>query len=188
MVIPPSIVRVGGWAFIDCSNITSLTFTESNDIFGVGVFGGCNNIKELNIVTQKDHKTDTYINYEALEKLTLTGNGKVEGFGLSNKLTWAYIGNEIEFIENSAFWGCEELIHVTIGDGVTEISYSAFKNCTGLESIVFGENVKYIYYDAFNNCTNLKTVYYKGTPENWEKINYQNPSVIQEAKVYFYSE
>ena len=45
---------------------------------------------------------------------------------------------------------------------------------------------------AFRDCSKLKTVYYKGTAEEWEKIeidneyNYNDPLI--NATVYYYSE
>ena len=61
-------------------------------------------------------------------------------------------------IEDSAFYGCKDLISLTIPAGVTSIGNVAFKDCSGLKSIEIPEGVAVIGDGAFNYCKELTSV------------------------------
>ena len=59
---------------------------------------------------------------------------------------------------NKAFWGCYDLISVTIPDSVTSIGDWAFSGCSGLTSVTIPNSVKSIGYSAFKYCSGLTSV------------------------------
>ena len=73
-----------------------------------------------------------------------------------------YHGLPVTMIQTGAFFGCDELISVTIPDSITEIGQMAFENCTGLMEIVIGDHITNIMPVAFHN-----TGYYNDE-QNWE--------------------
>lgn len=73
-----------------------------------------------------------------------------------------YHGLPVTMIQTGAFFGCNELISVTIPDSITEIGQMAFENCTGLMEIVIGDHITNIMPVAFHN-----TGYYNDE-QNWE--------------------
>lgn len=101
------------------------------------------------------------------------------------------IPNTVQIINYEAFAHCDNLTMVIIGDGVETIGDSAFYRCTNLESIVIGAGVTYCDRYAFLSCTNIKNVYYKGTKEKWDEIEYEDGFSSKphlNATVYYYSE
>ena len=61
-------------------------------------------------------------------------------------------------IDGWAFYGCDNLISVTIPNSVTTIGGSAFSGCSNLTTITIGNGLKEVYNCAFDGCTNLKKV------------------------------
>ena len=59
---------------------------------------------------------------------------------------------------NKAFWGCYDLISVTIPDSVTSIGYGAFCGCYDLISVTIPDSVTSIGKSAFWGCYDLTSV------------------------------
>lgn len=64
---------------------------------------------------------------------------------------------DITSIGEKAFYGCSNLLSVTIGENITSIGFSAFYDCSSLTSVVIGSNVLSIGNNAFYG-TNLKKI------------------------------
>ena len=61
-------------------------------------------------------------------------------------------------IGSIAFYGCKNLISISIPNSVTTVSRAAFYDCTGLENIVLPNTVKRIDSGAFSNCSNMTSI------------------------------
>lgn len=57
-----------------------------------------------------------------------------------------------------AFFGCENLVSVTIPDSITGICCDAFGECKALKSITLPESVTLIQSNAFLSCTSLESI------------------------------
>jgi len=64
----------------------------------------------------------------------------------------------------------------TIPDGVKRISIWAFGELDNLTSITVPVSLTSFSSSSITRCDNIKDVYYQGTKEQWERINYSNPS------------
>lgn len=73
------------------------------------------------------------------------------------ELESAEIGNNIMLIGAGAFTGCDKLTEIYIPDTVTNIEMEAFKNCSVLHTVRMSPNVDYIPREAFYNCKELST-------------------------------
>lgn len=72
---------------------------------------------------------------------------------------------------DNAFGGCSSLVNITIPEAVTCIYRDVFYNCSSLTSVTIPESVTSIEQYAFKNCSSLTKIMYKGTKEQWNKID-----------------
>ena len=91
--------------------------------------------------------------------------------GQNKKIKKINISNGIEKIGSCAFTDCINLESVTIPDSITYIGSWAFDDCGTLTSITIPKNLTGIGYASFERCIKLKTINYKGTKEEWGKID-----------------
>lgn len=68
------------------------------------------------------------------------------------------IPDNVDTIEDCAFYGCNSLETITIPNSVTHIGREAFRDCTSLTSVDIPNNVTYIGYGAFTNCSSLTSI------------------------------
>ena len=126
------LTAVGGYAFVECSSLTSVTIPNSVTAIGTAAFNNCSSLTSLTIPNG----------------VTSIGYGTFMGcIGLTS-LT---IPNSVTSIDEWAFAG-SGLTSVTIGSGVTSISTGAFANCIGLTSVTLPSSVTSIGGDAFAGC------------------------------------
>ena len=69
----------------------------------------------------------------------------------------ADFSNDIMIIGANAFTDCDKLTEIYIPDSVTNIEMESFKNCPSLQSVRMSPNVDYIPREAFYNCTELSS-------------------------------
>jgi hypothetical protein len=140
--VPNSVTGIGGFAFIYCTSLTSLTIGNSvvsigeEAGWGTGTFSGCTSLTNVMI-----GDSVTNIGYGAFSKCT--------------SLTSVTIGDSVASIGQVAFWGCTSLASVTIPNSVTSIVGWAFWYCTSLTNITIPSSVTTIGSGAFSECTNL---------------------------------
>lgn len=72
------------------------------------------------------------------------------------------------YIDDYAFYGCDNLEKVTMTNSVTVIGVGAFQNCAKLSEIVMSKMVSTISADTFNGCAALKSVDLSGNTLNIE--------------------
>ncbi len=68
------------------------------------------------------------------------------------------IPNSVTSIKSYAFFGCQNLVSLTLGYGLTSINDWAFERCTSLDSIAIPYSVTSIGYGSFHRCTGLTKV------------------------------
>jgi len=67
--------------------------------------------------------------------------------------------NSVVYLENEAFWECQELKTIKLSHSIKKIPCSCFYRCISLESIVIPESVTIIEMGAFMWCKSLRSVY-----------------------------
>lgn len=105
--------------------------------------------------------------------------GSIRGY-LVNAFTALLLKNNInpliymnEMPRGFAF-ALDTIKEFVIPDGFTIIPTIAFAYCRELKSITIPDSITCINYNAFANCDRLKDVYYKGSKEDWKKIEINN--------------
>ena len=158
-----SVTSIGGWAFNECSGLTSVIIPNSVKSIGASAFDGCSGLASVTIPNSVTSiETSAFYGCSGLTSVTI-GNSVtsigISAFSYCTGLTSVTIGNSVTSIRASAFDGCSGLTSVTIPNSVTSIESYAFSGCSGLTSITISNSVENIWYEAFANCSKLHDVY-----------------------------
>ena len=170
------VVRIGNSAFIDCTELTSVTIPDGVTDIRWRAFYNCVSLKSVTIpksVTYIDNYAfGYYYDSDSFEtkkidgfKINYVKNTYGHMYALKNGFTdeacllthELYDGTlEItEYVGNSATYVIPSEID---GKRVTQIGYDAFNDCTELTSITIPDGVTCIGNSAFSYCTSLETV------------------------------
>ena len=170
------VVRIGDYAFSDCTELTSVTIPDSVTDIRWRAFYNCVSLKSVTIpksVTYIDNYAfGYYYDSDSFEtkkidgfKINYVKNTYAHMYALKNGFTdeacllthELYDGTlEItEYVGNSATYVIPSEID---GKRVTQIGYDAFNDCTELTSITIPDGVTIIGNSAFSDCTSLETV------------------------------
>ena len=139
-----------------CSMLSDYTMNNIYDFFG----GGKNYSKDINY------------------QLNSNGYGyTVSGFYGSDedvRIRSTFKNMPVTAIADNVFENNTNITTVTIPGSVISIGEGAFKGCGSLTSITIPNSVTSIGEGAFLDCSNLTTINYRGTEEEWNKINKGN--------------
>ena len=158
--LPESIGYIGRQAFCD-TGLTSITIPKSlNNIEG-GAFSNCKELVSINV----DENNSTYTSVDGV-LYTKTRGGIVQ-FPAGKELESYIIDNNVEYILNNAFYGCDNLKSITLGNNVKSIGEYSFMYCSNLTDINIPSSLEEIKYNSFGVCSNLSNIY---IPANVQKI------------------
>lgn len=125
-------------AFLNCSNLRSITLPSSITSIGTQSFMGCTSLKSIILPEQLNEIWDN-------------------AFKDCKGLTSIEIPKDVKRIGSSAFAGCSSLKSVSF-NGAPDFFHDVFSNCISLSSITIPEGVTLLRQGLFNNCINLKSV------------------------------
>ena len=147
--------KLGDYAFIDCSGLTSLTLPSSVTSIGNYAFTGCSGLTSLTLPSG----------------VTSIGD---YAFQDCRGLTSLTIPSGVTSIGGLAFYGCSGLTSLTIPSGVTSIGNYAFVGCSGLISIyAYMEKIPEFGYTVFNcNAKNCTVYVPKGTYDAYKSSEF----------------
>jgi len=183
-------------AFSGCSNLTSITISDSVTSIGFSAFNGCSGLTSMTLpfVGEKissnsimhfgyyfgaEHYGEEYAWYNngasvpsALTTVVVTSGVIPElAFANCSSLTSITIGDGVTNIRNKAFYMCTSLTSITIGDSVRSIGPSAFQLCSSLTSITIPDSVTSIGEYAFSQLGgSLPSINYTGTKAQWSAV------------------
>lgn len=137
------VTTIGRMAFMNCSELTSVTIPSSVTSIGDHAFQYCGNLISVDIPSS----------------VTDIGN---HAFAYSG-LTSVTIPNSVTSITPWTFYGCGSLTSVNIPNSVTSIGEYAFSGCYGLTSVDIPNSVTSIDQEAFSHCDGLTSPVYNST-------------------------
>ena len=110
-----------------------------------------------------------------------------QAFISSAGLTSISIPNSVKKIGEYAFRDCIGLQNFVIPDSVTCIEWGAFSKCTGLTSVTIPKTITRFEPNTFDDCNNIRDVFYSGTEEQWQSIDfsYGNERSFKKANIHF---
>ena len=153
-VIPSSVTSIGGYAFLNCALLESITIPNSITKIDDFTFNGCTSLKTVvlpNSITEIGSRS--FEKCRSLESITIPGSVKVIKDGVFDNCTSLKsitLNKGLEYIETHAFINCESLESITIPETVISIEDRLFEGCTSLSSIIVDSNNTI--YDSRDNC------------------------------------
>ena len=169
------VTGIGANAFLNCSNLISVTIPDSISSIGSAPFSACTNLATIIVGTANTayssvdgvlfNKSQTTLvqypagksgsDYTIPDSVTVIAGGSFLG---GTRLTGFTMPNSVASIGNNAFKSCSSLTNATIGNSVTNIGNNAFSSCSNLTSVTIGNSVIGIEYSAFYHCTSLTNI------------------------------
>ena len=154
LTIPQTVVRINQDAFINCSNIETIIFSGDSSL----MYAANDVFKDTSWLTMNPNEFVIAGNilvayYSGRDYLVLPDEVKVIGYNAFNNAKFSQITlhNQLERIDESAFFGCDDLQSITIPASVQSIGDSTFFSCLKLTSVTFaaGSNLRLIGNNAF---------------------------------------
>ena len=156
---------IGNYAFLDCSNLTSVKIRNTVHSIPDNTFNGCYNLNTVIL--------------DATRILALNGSSKNTIFGeqvteyIIGDTAYVFGGSFVDKIPENAFAGCRNIKTITICNSVTSIGEAAFSGCTGLTSMTIPNSVTSIGLSAFSGCSSLSSVHISDIAA-WCAISFDN--------------
>jgi hypothetical protein len=166
-----TVTSIGSSAFLNKTNLTSITIPDEVTNIGSSAFSGCSALTSIIIPTQ----------VTSIENNTFSG---------CSSLTTITIPDTVTSFGSSAFSGCSSLKSITIPSGITSIQTNTFSGCSSLTTITIPDNVTTIGTNAFFGCSSLNKIYYSGdlfTYDTFVSLGINDPTIaakITENVIY----
>ena len=170
VTISDSVTTINDYAFHGCSGLTKITLPERLDIIGDSAFSGCEQLADIVIPDSVTEIGDyAFDDCESLVSITLPGGVNMLRsyvFYNCNSLTTVVLSDGVKAIGDYAFAGCDNLECITIPNSVESVGDRAFYNCTALKSIKIPAGVQTMGESVFRECTGLTHVTIPGSVSN----------------------
>lgn len=185
--IPSSVKTIGDRAFLNCSNLKSITLNEGLETLGTYAFSKTG-IETIILPNSVDSiGSDIFKDCTALKSVVLS-NGLTalpgQTFLDCSVLETVEVPEGITSIGSYAFGRCYALKSVKLPSTLESIAANAFSNCTALTEITLPAALKTISSYAFEETTSLKTFYFEGNYPTVENGYFSNLA----SGVHFYYE
>ena len=168
VVICDGVTEIGNYAFVDCGNLTTVTFPNSLTTIGQCAFAYCTSLAGVvlpssltTLVRNAFYNCTglTEINIpkalETVETYSNAGQGPFEG---CSNLKTVIFETGITQIPSYLFDSCDGIERIDIPDTVTVIDRYAFVGCGNLTTVTLPDSVTTIGQCAFSDCTSLTGV------------------------------
>ena len=139
------VTAIADEAFMECTNLTSVTIPQTVTNIGTSAFSGCS-------------KLTTVTFWEGGSSLTIEERA-FEGCSSLSKITLPSI---ISKISEYTFASCTSLTSIAVPANVTTIDAYAFYKCTRLSIVSLPGGISTVAGSAFSNCSQLKILHYNG--------------------------
>lgn len=153
VTIPDSVTSIGDKAFDSCYNLKNVKISDSVTSIGTGAFHDCHSLEAITV-----DEDNAYYSSDKRGALFNKDKTNLIQYPVGNTASSYTIPNSVIYIEEDAFYSCNNLTTINIPNSVTSIGKTAFWNCNNLTNINIQNNVTTIGYMAFGYCGNLASV------------------------------
>lgn len=157
VTLPAGMKQISALAFSYCEGLRSIRLPESLEGIGDGAFFGCTALKDIPLPAH------------------LSRIGR-DAFFECTSLTSLQIPDSVQKLGICALRECTSLTHVRVGEGIEVLEEATFMDCTALSSVTLSRGIRYVSGNAFKGCHSALTIRYEGTPEEWERVERENPN------------
>ena len=167
-------------AFFDCANLSSINVSNNNKNYSSND-GVLFNKSQTELITYPADKADSkYIIPNSVMTID-----KYAFYGCKN-LIGVTIPETLTSIDEFSFFNCASIESINIPNSVKNICQNSFNGCTSLKNVIIPNSITNISVGAFGNCQNVKNVYFTGTQEEWKKINIEiDNDSLEKANIYY---
>ena len=167
-------------AFFDCANLSSINVSNNNKNYSSND-GVLFNKSQTELITYPADKADgKYIVPNSVMTID-----KYAFYGCRN-LIGVTIPETLTSIDEFSFFNCASIESINIPNSVKNICQNSFNGCTSLKNVIIPNSITNISVGAFGNCQNVKNVYFTGTQEEWKKINIEiDNDSLEKANIYY---
>lgn len=163
VVMPSALEEIGPNAFHGCTNIESIDIPATVTSIGLNAFKGCTGLTAVNFEDGCAIKVISDGAFEGTVNLTdVRIPETVTEFGArafkNSALSTTPLGPNVAKIGDEAFYGCTNLVSVSIPAGVKNIGANAFYGCSSLETVNLSTGLKNIGDFAFAYCPKLTSI------------------------------
>lgn len=157
VVIPKTIggyevKKISDGAFQNCTGITSIVIPDSVISIGGSAFSGCTSLAEITV--SPDNK-----NYSSVDGVLFNKDMSILlDYPAGNNRSTYTVPDGVASISGFTFSGCTSLTEIVIPDSVTSIGGFAFSGCTSLSKVDLPKTLTTIEAGTFCDCTSLKEI------------------------------
>lgn len=169
LVIEPGVTSIGSCAFMDCTNLQSVSIPSSVKCIQRDAFHYCTSLKSVAI----PRGVSTISEYAFCSCTSLTGIS---------------LPASVTSIGGYTFADCVSLKSVVFPSGITIIQHGMFYDCPSLRSVYIPAGVTVIGDHVFYNANSLSDVYFGGTEQQWQEmiVNHDNDA-LSSAVIHYYA-
>ncbi|MDE5585348.1 MAG: leucine-rich repeat domain-containing protein, partial [Muribaculaceae bacterium] len=149
-----SVTSIGGYAFYECSSLTSIELPNSVTSIGYGAFCDCGDLASVVIGNSVTEIGKNAFYNCAIKSLTFNAEncesiGGTDGGLFYDSVETLIIGDSVTKIPSNFFYCCDKLTSLKLSNSVTSIGDYAFYNCSHLSSLEIPNSVTSIGDHAF---------------------------------------
>ena len=190
VILPEGVRRIDKDGFRALINLESVTLPSSLETVGKSAFMGCKSLKEIDIPARVPSiEQETFADCTSLERVTLTEGLKSIGrlaFRSCSALKEIKLPGSLENLEMSALQGCAALKEFELPESVPYLSPYLLNACTSLETLILPSTFEAFGANSVSGCESLEKIIFKGSREQWEKVNIDSVRAdIEKTEIVF---
>lgn len=169
VIIQEGITELPGLAFINCTNLKSVSLANSLTTLNANTFDGCISLSDISLPAGiTEIHWYTFRNCTALKEIVIpSGVTSIGEYAFYDSgLQKITLPNSLTKIEFMAFSGCENLSEIHFPARLTTLADHSFSMCTGLRNLYFAGNPPTVQNFTFANVE--ATAYYPAGNKLWE--------------------